>query len=537
MLLVVVARDGFTFLMAWEAMSLTSFFLVMFDHEKPGVLKAGWIYLITTHIGTAFLFVMFLMMGSGGTLDFSSIIARGDLIAPGTLKTVIFIAAVIGFGTKAGFVPVHIWLPEAHPAAPSHVSAVMSGVMIKTGIYGLLRVMMMLGQPAEWWGWTLIVIGALSGILGILFALAQHDLKRLLAYSSIENIGIITMAIGIGVLGVASHNATMATCGFAGALLHIINHGIFKSLLFLGAGSILHATGTREIDRLGGLMKRMPVTGLTFLVGATAICGLPPLNGFVSEFMVYLAAFTGASTGGQVWAGVLVAVSLALIGGVAVASFTKTFGVVFQGEPRSPAARNAHESTLSMRIPMLILAAICVLLGLASPLMLMGLYPTLALMAPGAVSREAAAAASHMTLTITVASAALIALIVIFAGLRDRLLRNRTERSAPTWDCGYAMSSTKVQYTASSFAEPIVLMFKAVLRTDRDVKAPHGLFPLKASLHTVTTDGFIRYIFGPAVRGVSTVAAMVHGLQQGRTHLYLLYIFATIIVLMAWNLR
>ncbi|MBU0678281.1 MAG: hypothetical protein KJ626_09180 [Verrucomicrobia bacterium] len=294
MLLVVLARNALLFLLAWEIMSLASFFLVMFEHEKESVQRAGWVYLIATHIGTAFILVLFVLLGrQSGTLDF---VGFSLTQAAPALAATIFILATIGFGTKAGFIPVHVWLPEAHPAAPSHVSAVMSGVMIKTGVYGLVRVLTFLGTPPYWFGWTLVGVGAVSGILGVLFALAQHDLKRLLAYSSVENIGIIALGLGIGLLGVSCDSPIMATLGFAGALLHVINHAIFKSLLFLGAGSVLHACGTRDMNRLGGLLRRMRVTGLIILVGSAAICGLPPLNGFVSEFMIYFGALTGLAT-------------------------------------------------------------------------------------------------------------------------------------------------------------------------------------------------------------------------------------------------
>ena len=270
-------------------MSLASFFLVMFDDEKESVRRAGWIYLVAMHLGTAFLLAMFLLLGQERRLaGFRAALGRAR-----RRSGVLFLLAVVGFGTKAGFIPLHVWLPEAHPAAPSHVSAVMSGVMIKTGIYGLLRMLTLLGPPPAWWGWTLLGIGVVSGVLGVLFALAQHDLKRLLAYHSVENIGIIALGLGVGLLGISYGNPTMAALGFAGGLLHVVNHAVFKSLLFLGAGSVLHATGTGEIDRLGGLLKRMPVTGATFLVGAAAISGLPPLNGFVSEFLIYLGALAG----------------------------------------------------------------------------------------------------------------------------------------------------------------------------------------------------------------------------------------------------
>ena len=389
MLLVVVARNGVLFLMSWELMSLASFFLVTLEDEKESVRRAGWIYLVAMHLGTAFLLAMFLLLGkNAGSLDFERL---STAAAP---SGVFFLLAVIGFGTKAGFIPMHVWLPEAHPAAPSHVSAVMSGVMIKTGIYGLLRMLTLLGPPPAWWGWTLVAIGVVSGILGVLYALSQHDLKRLLAYHSVENIGIIAMGLGVGVLGISYENPTMAALGFTGGLLHVVNHAVFKSLLFLGAGSVLHATGTGELDRLGGLLKRMPVTGATFLIGAAAISGLPPLNGFVSEFLIYLGAVAGLGSQAHIapaWPlmSVLVVGGLALIGGLAAACFTKAFGIVFLGEPRSDEAAHAHEAGAAMRWPMVVLAGLCVLIGLAAPLWPLVLQPAVAAVLPENMSEAA----------------------------------------------------------------------------------------------------------------------------------------------------
>jgi hydrogenase-4 component B len=270
MILVVVSRNAVLFLLAWEAMTLASFFLVTFEDDQKAVRRAGMIYLIATHVGTACLLVLFVLLGSdSGTLDFDRFAAGGIL-----LPSVVFILAVIGFGTKAGFIPLHVWLPEAHPAAPSHVSALMSGVMIKLGIYGLVRVMTFLGTPLIWWGWLLVAIGITSGIIGVVFALAQHDLKRLLAYHSVENIGIIALGMGLGLLGMSLGLPFLAVLGWAGALLHVLNHALFKGLLFLGAGAVLNATGTRDLDHLGGLLKRMPSTGICFLIGPFAGCRL-----------------------------------------------------------------------------------------------------------------------------------------------------------------------------------------------------------------------------------------------------------------------
>src|SRR5216684_667046 len=352
MVVVILARNGVLFLMAWEMMALSSFFLVTFEDEKESTQQAGWIYLVASHIGTAFLLVLFILLGrANGSLDF-------DRFSASSGAGLLFVLAVVGFGTKAGFIPLHVWLPEAHPAAPSHVSAVMSAVMIKTGIYGLVRVMLLLGAPQAWWGWVLCGIGLSSGVIGVLLALAQHDLKRLLAYCSVENVGIVALGLGVGTIGLSAGLPAVAAIGFAGALLHVLNHALFKGLLFLAAGNVLHSTHTREIDHLGGLLRRMPRTGAIFLIGAVAISGLPPLNGFISEFLIYLASFKGAMTLDGVNSVPMLATiaGLALIGGLAAACFTKAFGIVFLGQPRTRRAELAHEAGLPMLMPGFVLA-------------------------------------------------------------------------------------------------------------------------------------------------------------------------------------
>ena len=298
--MVVVARDAILLIVAWEVMSIASFFLVTFENDRAEVRRAGMTYLVASHLGVLVLLVLFALLGrEAGSFDFD-LLARGG--GATSAANAAFLLALIGFGTKAGIWPLHVWLPDAHPAAPSHVSALMSGVMIKMGIYGLLRTLTFLGPPPAAWGVVLIAVGAVSGVLGVLQALAQHDLKRLLAYHSVENIGIIVLGIGIGLLGQAHGQPAVAFAGYAGGLLHVLNHGLFKGLLFQGAGSIRHGTGSTDIDSLGGLHRRMPLTSLTFLVGAAAICGLPPLNGFVSEWLVFVGAFRGAASLPPAWA-------------------------------------------------------------------------------------------------------------------------------------------------------------------------------------------------------------------------------------------
>ena len=532
MVLVVLARNGVLFLVAWETMTLTSYFLVTLDHEQDSVREAGWTYLVASHLGTAFLLAMFVLLGrDGGSLDFD----RFSFANASTL----FLLALVGFGTKAGFMPLHVWLPEAHPAAPSHVSALMSGVMIKMGIYGLLRMLTFLGPPPAWWGWVLIGVGLTSGVLGVLFALAQHDLKRLLAYHSVENIGIIALGLGVGLVGVSNGSPVLAVLGFGGGLLHVLNHALFKGLLFLGAGSVLHGAGTREMDHLGGLAKRMPWTATTFLMGAVAISGLPPLNGFVSEFLIYLGAFDGVTQRAGVAVPLLATIAgLALIGGLAAACFTKAFGVVFLGEPRSEHAAHAHEAGAAMRWPLALLAVGCVLIGLCAPFVVRPLASVLPLMsglAPETIDEELAGAAGLLRF-VTAGSVALLMLVAGLAWLRRRLLRGRTVAEAVTWDCGYAQPSARMQYTASSFAQPLTALFAPLLRTRRTLAAPKGYFPRAASLSTTTPDAARVALFEPVFSGAGWVLARMRWLQQGRIQLYVLYIALTLLVLLVWKL-
>ncbi len=545
MAVALLARNAVLFLVAWEAMTLSSWFLVAFDHEREEARRAGMLYLVASQLGTASLLVMFTLLGgpgagaeaglsSGAFLDFSRLAAN----TPAAASTV-FVLAMIGFGTKAGFVPLHVWLPEAHPAAPSHVSALMSGVMIKLGIYGLVRTLGFLGAPRAWWGWSILAVGVLSGTLGVLFALAQHDLKRLLAYHSVENIGIIAIGIGLGVLGTAYGLPAVAVLGWAGALLHVLNHAVFKGLLFLGAGAVQHSAGTRELDRLGGLAKRMPLTAAAFLVAAAAISGLPPLNGFLSEFLVFSGAL--ASARAQPIASALLAatviVSLGLIGGLAAACFSKAFGIVFLGEPRE-ARPQSHEPRLLMLVPMGIMAALCLGIGIAGPRLLPALLP-LVRQASGVPAAEAAAglaAAARPLAGITIAAAVFAGLAASLALLRFLLLRGRRVERGVTWDCGYASPSPRMQYTASSFAQPVTDMFRIVLRPHRRLPEVRGPFPAGTRFDSETHDLFASRFYRPVMAIAGRIASPLRRLQHGRLHLYVLYILLALLALAAWKL-
>lgn len=534
MVLVILARNGVLFLMAWEMMALSSFFLVTFEDERESTRRAGWIYLVASHIGTTFLLVLFILLGkANGSLDFNRFSA-----SPGA--GLLFVLALVGFGTKAGFIPLHVWLPEAHPAAPSHVSAVMSAVMIKTGIYGLVRVMMVLGTPQIWWGWVLCAIGLSSGIVGVLLALAQHDLKRLLAYHSVENIGIIALGLGVGTLGLSAGLPAVAVIGFAGALLHVLNHALFKGLLFFAAGNVLHSAHTREIDHLGGLLRRMPRTGGIFLIGAAAISGLPPLNGFISEFLIYLASFTGAlSLDGASSVPLLATIAgLALIGGLAAACFTKAFGIVFLGHPRSDQAEHAHEVGLTMVLPGFVLAAGCILIGLFGAGVVYSMAPLTSEVTglSATIARSSLSNAAHSVAFVSIAGGTLVGIATLLALGRAIALWNRSVYRNATWDCGYAAPSRRMQYTASSFAQPLTDTFNLLLQTRRVLNAPRGLFPMESSLATETPDPYQRYIFRPLFSGIARVLSLLLPLQEGQVRLYILYIAVTLLLLLLWQL-
>jgi formate hydrogenlyase subunit 3/multisubunit Na+/H+ antiporter MnhD subunit len=518
--LAVAARAVVPFLIAWEVMAVLAYLLVVFEHERAEVRRAGLIYLVATHVGTLLLFVLFATW-AGGAGDFSfAALAAHPPFSP-SRGGMILALALVAFGLKAGVVPLHVWLPEAHAAAPAHVSALMSGVVIKMGIYGLLRALVLFGPPPPWWGWTLLALGACSGVLGVVWALAQHDIKRLLAFHSVENIGIILLGIGAGALGLAYGHPVIAVLGFAGAALHTLNHALFKSLLFLGAGSVIHATGTRDIDRLGGLARDMPTTAAAFLVGAAAIVGLPPLNGFVSEWVIYQALLSGGSARGAMQLAVLSAVALALMGALALACFAKVVGVIYLGTPRDSSAPAAREPALCMTLPPVGLGALCVVIGLLPVAVVPPALRVGALVAGGSAGGVQVPAAAATVFAGVLAAAALGAWL-----LGRTFRRRRVPLAAATWGCGFAPITPRMAYTASSFAAPLLAAFGpfAGTRTERT----------GAAFATHAFDPVLDRFLLPSWRGVRAAAARLRPIQRGRLSLYLLYVGAAVIIVLLY---
>jgi len=528
MALVVTAANMITFMLFWEVMSLSSFFLVVYDYEKAENRKAGYLYFVFSHVGAMGILASFgLIYGFSGSFGFD-----GAAMLPEGAKILVFVLAFAGFGSKAGVYPFHIWLPHAHPAAPSHISAVMSGVMIKTGVYGILRMYAILEYHAPVFGEILVIAGMISGLLGVVYALGQQDLKRLLAYSSIENMGIILIGLGIGMMGVSFGNPIMAVLGFSGGLLHVLNHAIFKSLLFLGAGIAIKKTGTRAIDALGGLMKNMRITGITFMAGSLAICGLPPFNGFVSEFFIYLGGFKGAGLDKLSFIlSMMAIVSLAVIGGLALACFTKVVGVVFQGEPRSRGAVEANEKGLMMLIPMVILAGVCAIIGIFPKVFfLMAIRGVSAMNLP--YGRIPDLPFMPMTGNITQAAAIFLALVLSIFVFRYFLYRGKANARAGTWGCGFTQPSVKMQYTGSSYARSIIDFFRPVTALHENHPPVAGLFPEKTHYASHVFDIAEQYMESGIVRPVLLFFDKLRWIQQGDIHPYIGYILLSIVVLL-----
>lgn len=526
--LLIVSKHAMAFLLGWEVMALSAFFLIGTEDDREECRHAGWIYLIATHVGTLTLFALFAFWRSAtGSYAFQP-------VAFGTMSLAamngLFLMALLGFGLKAGMMPLHFWLPDAHANAPSHVSAILSGVVLKVGIYGLVRFVSLLPDLPGAWGSVILSLGAISGLIGVVFAIGQHDLKRLLAYHSVENIGIILMGLGLAMVGRSADRPEWIVLGLAGCLLHVWNHGLFKSLLFFCAGSVLHRTHTRQIDHLGGLAKTMPWTAMTFLVGAVAICGLPPMNGFISEFLIYVGLLRTVVAADANDAAIVAVPVLAMIGALAVACFIKVYSAVFLGEPRIGASGQASESPWTMRVPMIVLAAICATIGLAPTLVVPVLDRAVACWASGSVTTTVRIHAVAPLHAVGLMAMVLTLLVVVLA--MGMLLCKRPVRRVGTWDCGYVQPTGRMQYTASSFAQLLVVMFAWMLRPRMHRPVIDGLFPGPASMHSHVDEAVLDRLLRPAGRIVERCCEWLHRLQRGLTQHYVLYILITVIVML-----
>jgi len=540
--LVLAARDAVLFLLAWEMMSLAPFFLIDFYDHDSQVREASWIYLVAAHLGGLCLIAMFgLLWAQTGSTSFEAFSMAAFPLGAGTA---LFALALAGFGAKAGIVPFHVWLPEAHPAAPSHISAMLSGAMIHAGIYGLARSLGFFGEGSIWWGWALVGLGVCTGLGGILRALGQGELKRLLAYHSVENMGIALIGVGAGYLGTRTGSAWIAALGYGGALFHVLNHTAMKGLLFLCAGEVLHSARTVRMGLLGGLQKRMPWTGSAFVLGATAISCLPPLNGFAGKFLLILALLGGALLPGiesqMVLFGALIA--LVLMGGLTAAAFTKAYGIAFLGEPRSDAARDAVDAGRLSRACLLMLALGCLGFALGAPWIFgllispaaLSLFPAGMSTAQGAQAAVEAVALLERGLGLGLG---LVALFFAFWLSRKLLLRlDGGTREARTWDCGYQLGTPRIQYSAASFVGPLTRLFAAVVGLTRRHAQSGEIFPSRLLCEFRLSGGLLRGVFAPFFESVRQVCDSLKVLQHGHIHIYILYILVVIAGLLVWGL-
>jgi len=531
MILVVTASTGFAFLVGWELMTLLSAGLILMEGDSTERRHDVLLYLLMMHAGAAAVigsFFLFLPYSHG--LDFASIRSASGAMPPG-IRTMVFLLAFLGFGTKAGIIPLHLWLPRAHPIAPSPVSALMSGVMLKTAVYGFVRfVFDFLGGGPWWSGYAVLAIGAVTGLLGILYAIAENDLKRLLAYSSVENVGIIFLGMGASLIFLARREPVWAGLALVGALLHAFNHALFKSLLFLGAGAVSNAAHSVDLEELGGLQSRMPVTGATVLVACCSIAGLPLFNGFIGEWVIFRSLLAGSlltNTKAQIVLPLTVGV-LALIGGLAAACFVKLFGVAFLGRPRTKAAEDAQEAPLAMRVGMSLLAAACVGIGILPGLFLRPLVLLVQVLVPGAgVPAE----------TVSIARVIPIAAAIIVGVSVAAALLKRRPRMVRTWACGLPGLTPRMQYTSTVFSKPIRFVFSSAYRPNRKVDrlpADQPYFPESISYRSVRTTSYERVLYRPFAEMILSVARLLRRMQTGNIQVYLLYIFLTLVLLLAF---
>jgi hydrogenase-4 component B len=551
MLLVVSANNAFLFLFAWELMAISSYFLVIFERNDAKNIQAGTLYILMSHLGAAFLFASFLILYRyTGSWDFD-VIRTFSVVLPSIVQNTVLALALVGFSSKAGVIPLHIWLPEAHPAAPSHVSALMSGVMINTAIFMLIRFFVdFFPAISLWWGLSILALGAISALLGVLYALSENDIKRLLAYSTVENVGIVLLGLGAAITFFSANSVALGIMALVAALYHTVNHALFKALLFLSGGSVVHATGTRNMEEYGGLTKIMPWTSLFFLVGAVAISGLPPFNGFVSEWLTFQSLFAGIAllpvSGKVVF--LLGASSLVFTGGLAAACFVKAFGSTFLARPRGHASEHAHESNFAMKSGMALLAILTVVFGIGAGAIAPALADVATRLKGGP---EGAQPLVNLMHPISVRSFSILSMpgvlfalltgaVFIFAFTRA-LTRDRKVLVSRTWDCG-APLTPRMEITPTGFSRSLLIIFRGLLRPSLQADVEYHddtvrYFRKAKTVHLSLPDLYFSYLYRPALSLVVRFSREVRRIQTGNLNTYLLYMFATVLILVFWALK
>jgi formate hydrogenlyase subunit 3/multisubunit Na+/H+ antiporter MnhD subunit len=541
MILVCSIQNFIVFLIVWEIMTVSSFLLIIFEYWKKDTIKAGMNFFIQSHIGVLFIIVSFIwVMSQTGSTDFNAIrIFTAHL--PNAVAVTLFVLLFIGFGFKAGFVPFHTWLPYAHPAAPSHISGMMSGVIIKLGIYGILRMLLLINSNYIVIGEIILFVSVISGLYGVILAIVQHNLKKLLAYHSIENIGIIGIGIGIGTIGLGLKNDFLAVAGFTGGLLHILNHSLFKSLLFYGAGSVYQQTHTLEIEHLGGLIKRMPQTAALFLIAALAICGLPPLNGFISEYLIFSGLYSSLKSNSFAFSLFMLStfVALAVIGGLAMLCFTKAFGIVFLGTERKQFHTEPKEVSRMMLFPQYMVAAMIIFIGLFPQMFLQLLKNPVALFVPSVLNSSNGIFTYQEGILTQIGFIGIIitALILIVYGIKIFTGRNKVISVSPTWGCGYKTNDPRLQYTASSFVKTYSNLIEPILSLHKDDVTVNEIFPGNKQYNTHYYDKLEFYLIDKNLKWLKKFLLKLNFLQNGRTQFYILYglIFILFIIFISYG--
>jgi hydrogenase-4 component B len=520
-------QNGFIFLLLWELMALSVFILVIFEHEKPETIKAGINYIVQSHISIVFIMLGFIFVAyKTGSYSFDAV-ADFSKLQSTLAGTALFLCFFVGFAIKAGFVPFHTWLPYAHPAAPTHVSGIMSGVVIKIGIYGILRMLLLIKTDYTSIGYIILIISTFTAIYGVMLATIQHNLKKLLAYHSIENIGIIGMGIGLGCIGLGATNKWMAILGFSGALLHTLNHSLFKSVLFYSAGNVYQASGTVNIEHLGGIIKKMPQTALLFLIAAIAICGLPPLNGFISEFLIFGSLYNWVFSANLISLIMIVFAigGLVLTGGLALLCFTKAYSIVFLGTPRSAEAVDISERGFWQLLPMYLAVSLMIAIGLFPSVFLNALQRPVNLFTHNTIfNLDLLKVGSIDSLQIiNWLFFGFLIFVFLFLGIRKYMMRKRVIEIRPTWGCGYGIEGNRFQYTANSFVRSYSKLAKPVLDIEKKDVGITEVFPVGKHYETEPYDKIERVFINKPLKLLSKISDVFLFLQNGHLQRYILY--------------